>query len=317
MKEKILFIINPISGIGKQKTVETSLEKCLNKDRFEYTIAYTEYAHHATEIARKASEHGFDTVVAVGGDGSVNDCVRGLIGSNVKMGIIPAGSGNGLARCLHIPLDTDKAISVINNCKCINMDTVNVNGYDYASIAGIGFDALIAKLFDGNKTRGFQSYMKLILQEYFNYTPRKYKLIIDNKEVECNALFISFANSNQFGYDAVVAPKALVNDGLLDVSIVEKVPLALAPLVVQFLFFRKFDKSPYVRTYSARNVKVINFEDELLNLDGEPVEIKQNILEFKINPSSLNVIIPNKKLSEQLPHENKIAELVRQIKENI
>lgn len=317
MKKNILIIINPVSGIGRQKTVERHLEMFLNKDRFDYQIAYTEYAHHATEIARKATTQNFDMVVAVGGDGSINDCVRGLIGSQVKLGIIPAGSGNGLARCLHIPLSIDKAIEVINNCNSINMDTVNVNGIPYASIAGVGFDALIAKQFTGNTTRGLKTYLKLVLQDYLNYKPKKYKLFIDNQEIESEALFISFANSNQFGYNAVVAPKACVNDGLLDVSIVKKVPLALAILVVQFMFFRNFDKSLYVNTYTAKNVRVEGFEDGLLNLDGEAVEIKNSTLEFSINPASLNVIIPDEKRSEVFPGEAKIQELIKQIKEKL
>ncbi|MGP1514666.1 MAG: diacylglycerol/lipid kinase family protein [Bacteroidales bacterium] len=317
MKDKILFIINPVSGIGRQKTVEQSLDKFLDKNKFDCTIAYTEYAHHATEIAQKATCQGYNCVVAVGGDGSINDCVRGLIGTNIKFGIIPAGSGNGLARCLHIPLNVDKAIEVINNYNHINMDTVNVNGYDYVSIAGIGFDALIAKQFTGNTTRGFQTYLRLVLQDYFNYKQKKYKLLIDGKEVVTEALFISFANSNQFGYNAVVAPKASVNDGLMDVSVVKKVPLALVPLVIQFMFFRNFDKSPYVQTFSAKSVKVIGFDDELINLDGEAMEIKDNILEFKINPSSLNVVIPDEKRSEIFPGEVKIAELIQQLKQRL
>ncbi|MBP3253008.1 MAG: diacylglycerol kinase family lipid kinase [Bacteroidales bacterium] len=317
MKEKILFIINPVSGIGKQKTVENCLDKCLDKTRFEPQVAYTEYAHHATEIARNAAQSGINTVVAVGGDGSINDCVRGLIDTDVRLGIIPAGSGNGLARCLHIPLNTEKAIEVINNCKDINMDTVCVNNIPYASIAGVGFDALIAKQFTGSTVRGFQTYLKLVLQDYLNYTPRKYTLLIDGKEVQTEALFISFSNSNQFGYNAVVAPKALVNDGLLDVSIVKKVPLALAPLAVQFLFFRNFDKSPWVKTFEARNVKVLGFEDGLINLDGEAVETADSELEFSVKPSSLNVIIPDEKRSEVFPGEAKIAELIKQIKERL
>ncbi|MBQ7985057.1 MAG: hypothetical protein IJ250_05400, partial [Bacteroidales bacterium] len=146
---------------------------------------------------------------------------------------------------------------------------------------------------------------------------RKYTLLIDGKEVQTEALFISFSNSNQFGYNAVVAPKALVNDGLLDVSIVKKVPLALAPLAVQFLFFRNFDKSPWVKTFEARNVKVLGFEDGLINLDGEAVETADSELEFSVKPSSLNVIIPDEKRSEVFPGEAKIAELIKQIKERL
>ena len=317
MKEKILFIINPVSGIGKQKTVESAIDKILDKERFVYEIAYTEYSHHATKIAKNAVSRDFNIVVAVGGDGSINDCVRGLIGTETKLGIIPAGSGNGLARCLHIPLNVDKALEVINSCKHINMDTVNLNNIPYASIAGIGFDALIAKKFMGNKARAFQTYMKLVLNDYANYKPHHYKLLIDDKEVETDALFISFSNSNQFGYNAVVAPQASVNDGLMDISIVKKVPLALAPIVIQFLFFRNFDKILYVNTYTAKKVKVLDFNDKLVNLDGEGIEITDNMLEFNIRPASLNVIIPDEKRIEIFPGETKIAELIKQLRDDI
>ena len=212
MKDKVLFIINPVSGIGKQKIVEPTLEQYLNKDKFDYSIVYTEYAHHATEICRDAAQKGINTIVVVGGDGSINDCVRGLINTDTKLGIIPAGSGNGLARCLHIPLDIKKAIEVINNYNSLNIDTINLNDMPYASVAGVGFDALIAKEFTGNKTRGFQTYLRLVLKDFINYKPKKYHLIVDGKEMEKEALFISFMNSNQFGYNAIIAPKASLTD---------------------------------------------------------------------------------------------------------
>lgn len=317
MKERILFIINPVSGIGKQKTVERTLERLLDVEKYNYSIAYTEYAHHATEIAHSAVEEGYTTIVAVGGDGSINDCVRGLIGTNARLGIIPAGSGNGLARCLHIPLDIERAIEVINNCNSINMDSVEVNGRVYASIAGVGFDALIAQQFTGNTVRGFQTYLRLVLQNYFAYKPKTYTLWIDGKIVQEEALFVSFANSNQFGYNAVIAPKASVNDGMLDVSIVKKIPLALGPLLIEMMFFRQLDKSTYVQTYSAKEVRLLDFEDGLINLDGEGIEMKDNELVFKVNPASLNIIIPDEKHKENFLSETKIAELIQEIKQKL
>ncbi|MBR1769757.1 MAG: diacylglycerol kinase family lipid kinase [Bacteroidales bacterium] len=313
MKEKILFIINPVSGIGKQKTVEKNLELLLNKDKFEYSIAYTQYAHHATEIARQAVEEKYNTVVAVGGDGSINDCVRGLINSDVKLGIIPAGSGNGLARCLHIPLETEKAIAVINNNNHLNIDTVNLNDMPYASVAGVGFDALIAKEFTGNTTRGFQTYLRLVLKDYLNYIPKKYTMVIDGKEVEKEALFISFMNSNQFGYNAVIAPKASLNDGLLDIVIVKKPPVVLAPLIVQMMFFHQMDKSPYVETIRAKEVQLKNFSDGILNLDGEGISYQGNVLNFSVNPQNLNVIVPDEKNKQPFLSELKILEQIKKI----
>ena len=313
MKEKVLFIINPVSGIGKQKTVEKALESYLDKEKYDYGIAYTEYAHHATLISKNAVKTGYSTDVMVGGDGSINDCVRGLINTETKLGIIPAGSGNGLARCLHIPLDIKKAIEVINLNNHLTIDTVTLNNMPYASVAGIGFDALIAKEFTGSKIRGFQTYLKLVLKDYINYKPQNYKLIVDGKKIEREALFISFMNSNQFGYNAIIAPKASLNDGLLDIVVVKKPPIILAPLVIQMMFFHKMDKSPYVETFRAKKVEVTNFEDGILNLDGEGIEYKQNNLEFCVEPNDLNVIVPDKKNKQPFLSEKKILYLIKSI----
>lgn len=313
MKQRLLFIINPVSGIGKQKTVEQVLETYLDKDKFEYDIAYTEYAHHATEIARQATTQGYNTVIAVGGDGSINDCVRGLVNSEVSLGIIPAGSGNGLARCLGIPLEVKKAIEVINNYNSLNIDTINLNDMIYASVAGIGFDALIAKEFTGNTTRGFQTYLKLILKDYLNYKPKKYRLRIDGKEIEKDALFISFMNSNQFGFNAIIAPKASLNDGLMDIVVVKKVPIIFAPLVVQMMFFHQFDKAMEVETFQAKEVEILDFQDGIINLDGEGIEYPNTELKFTVNSNNLNVIIPQESNKQPFISEAKIKEFIRNI----
>lgn len=290
-KDKILFIINPVSGIGKQKKVEESIEKVLDLDLFDYEIAYTEYAHHATALSLQAAMRNVDIVVSVGGDGSINDCVKGLIGTNVTLGIIPAGSGNGLARTLNIPLNIDEAIEVLNKKKRATIDTIKVNNKIYASIAGIGFDALIAKEFRQTKTRGFNKYFSLILQYYPFYESKKYVIEFDGQEIETEALFISFANSNQFGFNTIIAPSAKVDDGYIQVSIVKKVPIIMLPWTAQLLFFRNFDKSIYVRSFKAQKIKVINNESRLVNLDGES-ELMARELNFSINHKSLNVIIP-------------------------
>lgn len=291
MKENILFIINPISGIGKQKSVEKSIEKKLDKSLFNYKIEYTEYAHHATLISYQAAVRGVDIVVAVGGDGSINDCVRGLIGTNVTLGIIPAGSGNGLARHLNIPLNIEYAIEILNLRKRANIDTIKVNDKIYVSIAGIGFDALIASEFKKTKTRGFNKYFSLVLQNYPFYEPQKFLIEIDNKRIETEALFISFANSNQFGYNAVIAPKAKLDDGMIEVSIVKKVPIMLLPWTAQLLFMKNFDKSAFVTRYKATKVRVLNNNKGIVNLDGESIILDKELI-FTISPKSLNVLIP-------------------------
>lgn len=291
MKKKILFIINPISGIGKQKKVERALETYLDKEKFDYQINYTSYAHHATALSLAAVLKGFDIVVAVGGDGSINDCVKGLVSTGVTLGIIPAGSGNGLARCLNLPLSVEDAIKCINNQKSMDMDSIKLNDTVYASIAGVGFDALIAKEFAKTHTRGFQPYLKLVLQHYPQYKQQDYTLIIDGKEITTQALFISFANSTQFGFNTEIAPNAELDDGLIDVVIVKKPPLPLLLWTAQLLFFNQFDKSIYVETHQARHIVVKNNGKIGVNLDGEYTEFNGD-LDFSIEEKSLNVIIP-------------------------
>lgn len=291
MKKKILFIINPISGIGKQKKVEQALETYLDKEKFDYQINYTSYAHHATALSLAAVLKGFDIVVAVGGDGSINDCVKGLVSTGVTLGIIPAGSGNGLARCLNLPLTVESAIKCINNQKSMEMDSIKLNDTVYASIAGVGFDALIAKEFAKTHTRGFQPYLKLVLQHYPQYKQQDYTLIIDGKEITTQALFISFANSTQFGFNTEIAPNAELDDGLIDVVIVKKPPLPLLLWTAQLLFFNQFDKSIYVETHQARHIVVKNNGKIGVNLDGEYTEFNGD-LDFSIEEKSLNVIIP-------------------------
>lgn len=290
-KSRILFIVNPISGIGKQKKVEKAIETFLDKDKFDYQISYTAYAHHATAISLAAVLNGYDTVVAVGGDGSINDCVKGLVSTGVNLAIIPAGSGNGLARCLNIPLSMEDAIKTINSLKTSQIDCIRLNETIYASIAGVGFDALIAKEFERTHTRGFQPYLKLVIQNYPQYKQRTYRLTIDGKRIETQALFVSFANSNQFGFNTEIAPKANLEDGLMDVIIVKKPPLPMLPLMAQQLLLHSFDRSMYVETYQARKITLHNDSAIGVNIDGEYKEYSSD-LHFEIIPQSLNIIIP-------------------------
>lgn len=296
-KKKLLVIINPISGVGRQRTIEKVLESHLNHNHFDYEIAYTQYAHHATEIAEAASlSQKYDAIIAVGGDGSVNDVVSGIKASktNTILGIIPCGSGNGLARHLKIPLSPRKATEVINNYYCKEIDTIEMNNKTYVSIAGIGFDALVANKFSSTKSRGLKAYTEIILSEYPFYKPATYRLNIDGVEMERKALFISFANSNQFGYNAVVAPSANLCDGMIDVCIVKMIPIIHLPIIAQLVYTKHFDLSGHVEIIKAKNITVYNNEYEWVNLDGEAVKLDKK-LEIAINNKSLKIICPDGK----------------------
>lgn len=309
----LVFIVNPISGIGKQRKIESILESTLDTSLFTYEIRYTEHIHHGTEIAREAAEEGLcDAIVAVGGDGSVNDIATGLRGHGVTMGIIPCGSGNGLARDLKIPLNPVQAVKMINNYYTQFIDTVLLNDLLFVSIAGIGFDALVARKMKLAKKRGLSAYANIVLNDYPASKESTFQLVIDGKEIERSAWFVSFANSNQFGYNTAIAPLAQLDDGLLDICIVNKIPLAHLPLTAPLVYLNKFDISQHVEIFKAKEVTVLNNGYRWANVDGEGLRVGEE-LHFKVLPKSLNIITPGPKTSLIENIENRIEDLERKI----
>ncbi|MBR3958722.1 MAG: diacylglycerol kinase family lipid kinase [Bacteroidales bacterium] len=292
MKRNLLFIVNPISGIGRQKKIEALLESNIDHSLLDYTVRYTERIHHGTELAKDAVEQGcFDAIVAVGGDGSVNDVVSGMVGSNIALGIIPCGSGNGLARNLKIPLTPAHAIEILNHYKVAEIDTIYLNDRVIASIAGIGFDARVARRMKQTKVRGLQAYAKIILTDYPTYKEHTYRLNIDGNEIERKAWFISFANSNQFGYNTAIAPLAQLDDGLIDVCIVDRIPLLHLPMTAPLLYLNHFELSQHVEYFKAHEVTVYNNDEKWVNIDGEGERIGTE-LHFRNVRKSLKVLVP-------------------------
>lgn len=293
-KTKILFIINPVSGVKhkKKQDLPNLIEGLFPKEAFMCNISYTEYAGHARALAAQAVEEKYDIVVAVGGDGSINDIARALKFTNTKLGIIPLGSGNGLSHFLKIPFQLKKALEVIKEGHVIKADTVTINHELFVSIAGLGFDASVAKHFAEGSSRGFFSYLKSVISLYFSYRPKKYHIVIDGQEIVERALMINFANSNQFGYKTAIAPQADITDGLVDITIIKKTPLFIIPIIIFKLFRGKIDKSKYVLTLKAREAFITRKKGKYLNLDGEPIKFEKEI-QLKVNPASLQVIVPN------------------------
>ena len=294
MKEKILFIVNPISGHHDKSNFPSIVEKLIDKDKYDYTITLTEYGGHAVELTKQAIENQYDIIVAVGGDGTINEVATTMIGASQTFAIVPYGSGNGLARHLHLPLKPDKVITeVINKGVKSKIDTAAMNGVPYISIAGVGFDAIIADFFAQDPHRGIKTYVKLVTKEYLHFQPKKYHLILDGKEeIDCEPFFISFANSNQFGSNAVVSPTASLNDGLLDVCIFKKPNMLQVPYVATRLLTKKIDRTHFVDIHKAQKIQVIRENDEIANIDGEAVMMPKDIT-VEINPLSLNILLPN------------------------
>jgi len=293
IKTRIYFIVNPISGIKNRyrDQFKNIVKNSLSAEKFETKIKYTKEAEHATKLAQKAVEEHYDIVVAVGGDGTINEIARVLMNTQTTLGIVPAGSGNGLARYMNLPLDPMKALRIIDQQKIKKIDAFMVNDHFAISIAGVGFDAEVAVEYAKNKGRGFKTYVNAALKQYFGYKPKEYIMYLDDKKIETKAFFISFANSDQFGYGAAVAPGAKISDGKLDVVVVKKLPVWSAPLTAVKLLNGNFHKSRFVENYRAKRIKLIRSNPGPVNIDGEAIEEKE-VLNIKTYKKAINLIVP-------------------------
>lgn len=292
MKLKVLFIINPISGGKDKKKIPGYIENHLDKVKFDFRISFTERVEHAFMLSKAAVKEGYDIVVAVGGDGTVNEVAKGIVNSNCVLGIIPYGSGNGLARTLKVPLNTIAAIKNINNNYHIKIDSAKLNDRMFFNMAGCGFDAQISNEFANDKKRGLIGYIKVAFQEIRKYKSENYQINIDGNIINKEAFILSIANSSQYGNDAHIAPHADVKDGILDVVVVKPFHFIKLPLMALYMFSNKADKSKYVEYYKGKKIHVSREKQAPIHLDGEP-SMEQKDLNIEILPLSLNVIVPS------------------------
>jgi diacylglycerol kinase (ATP) len=290
-KKKIVFILNPISGTRKKARVPALLEQHLNPQRYSYEIAETDRPFHAHELAKAAAEAGTDIVVAVGGDGTVNEVAAGLLHSDTALGILPFGSGNGLARHLGIPLNTIKAIQLLNTGKQISIDAAVANGKAFFCTAGLGFDARIGQLFAHTHTRGFVGYMRLVLREYFNYTPQHYVVKVNEEELKGHYFALTFANAAQYGNGAYIAPQANIQDGQMDLCLLKPFSATkLLQLGLQ-LFTKSIDQNKLMQIIRTDRVEIECPGATCMHLDGEFIPVKE-LLRVQMLPESLQVIVP-------------------------
>jgi diacylglycerol kinase (ATP) len=289
LKRKAVFIINPISGGKKKDGVPELIRKHLDANVFDADIVFTDGVAHAKQIAKEAIGV-YDIVVAVGGDGTVNEIASAIVGSNTTLGIVPYGSGNGLARFLGIPMDSVKAIKTLATGHVITIDSAIMNGEPFFNMAGMGFDAHISEVFSHGKKRGFFTYIKSSLQEIVKYDSQEYRLVIDGNEYKRKAFMLSFANSSQYGNNAHISPDASVQDGLLDVCIIRKFPLWRFPEMGIRMITKTSDKTSYVEIIRGRHIKINRSQPGPVHLDGEP-RILGVDAEIEVVPNSLKVIV--------------------------
>ncbi len=290
-RSNILFVINPISGGKNKAKIPGLIEKTLDISKFTANYSFTEYAGHASIIAEEAANKSFDIIVAVGGDGTINEVASIVLKHNKVLGIIPFGSGNGLARFLKIPLKPSAAINIINNYNISTIDSGLFNGKGFYNMAGMGFDAHISSVFARDKSRGLTGYLKLGLKEVLNYKAQTYQLNIDGIDYTFKAFIISIANSSQYGNNAHIAPSASVKDGLLDVCIVKEFSMFKLPLLAYQMISAGTDNSNIVEIIKGKNVKISRVEEGPIHIDGEPFFMGREI-EISVAPLSLNIIVP-------------------------
>ena len=292
--KKVLFIINKYSGTGYQPAVEGRILNRCSDLGVEPTLEFTKARSHATELSRQATaSKDFEIVFAVGGDGTVNEVAQGIVGSEQTMGIIPKGSGNGLARHLCIPVNFKESLQYIGSPKVISMDTFKINNQLSMNVSGVGFDGHIAGLFGQNGKRGLIGYSKLVLKEFFNYQDFPIHAYIDDQLVDTKAFIIAFANSSQFGNNARVAPYASVCDGILDISFIRKVPVTQAIGFASKMFSGTLDRSAFVEIKKGKKIKISFSQAMPYHIDGEG---KEPVKEFdiEINPASIRMLVPVK-----------------------
>lgn len=288
-KKNILFLINPKSGVQSKRGLPKLIEKEIDKERFSFSIMETKYVAHASELAAKAVEKGIDVVVAVGGDGTVNEVARSLVGSKTTLGIIPCGSGNGLARHLGIPIDIKKSLGFINIAEPTDVDYGKINGQPFFCTCGIGFDALVSNSFAKGRQRGPLGYMHNMVMDWLKYKPEVYEIETETSSEHYKAFLIACGNAAQYGNNAYIAPRASMRDGLLSVTILEPFSPLDVPLVLGDIFGNKINSNSHVKTLESHWIKIKRKSNGVVHFDGEPMDMDAELF-IEIVPSGLNVM---------------------------
>ena len=286
----ILFIINPKSGTDKKLYVRQIIGKKIDVSKFSYQVRYTEYAGHAEVLAREAVEKGTDIVVAVGGDGTVNEVARALIHTQTALGILPCGSGNGLARHLQLPMDPEGAIQMINEACIKSLDYGTMNNLPFFCTCGMGFDAFVSMKFANSGKRGLLSYIENTLRETLTYKPDTYTLTLDDQQIEQRAFVIACANASQYGNNAFIAPAATMSDGLMDITVLEPFSAIEAPQLALQLFNGTLTTNSRVKTFKARKAHIKRLSKAPVHVDGDPL-LTDTEIDVEIHPKGILMVV--------------------------
>lgn len=289
MGRNVLFILNPKAGKGKAKSVIKLIEENFPRS-IAHTIGVFQTADEFNKLIGSIGSNGYTDVIAVGGDGTVNYIAKYLVGTSVALGIIPLGSGNGMARSLGISMDLKKAIEQIAEGKKVSIDHGLINDKIFVCTSGVGFDAHIGQLFASSAKRGLQSYVKIILKEIFSYKPQTYSLSFNNTEIKREAFLITVANAGQYGNDFYIAPQAMLNDGAFHVAIVKPFHFFGAIGLFIKVLAKKAHQSKYIETFVTNELTIKRSSKGPVHYDGEP-DVMDETVTFKCVNKGLNVIV--------------------------
>lgn len=288
--KKVVFIVNPISGTKGKEAILKQIESSLDKNKYTYEIKKTEYAGHAALLAEQAAKDGIDIVVAIGGDGTVNEVARSLTHTNTALGIIPCGSGNGLARHLQISMEAKKAIDIINKGVVESVDYGKINGLPFFCTCGVGFDAFISAKFAQAGKRGPLTYLENTLREGVRYKPETYEIEDEAGTHKYKAFLIACANASQYGNNAYIAPNASMSDGLMDVTVMEPFNMLEATAIALQLFTKTIEKNSCIKSFRCKKLTIHRSKPGVIHYDGDPVMSDADV-EVEMISGGLKVVV--------------------------
>jgi YegS/Rv2252/BmrU family lipid kinase len=303
-KTNISFIVNPISGTKSKDGLEQLIDEVLDADRHQWRIIRTEYAGHASVIASQCVSQNDDICVAVGGDGTVNEVARSLVHSQTALGIVPCGSGNGLARHLRLPMDPKEALQIINTAQTDFFDYGVINSQPFFCTCGMGFDAFVSEKFAEAGKRGLTTYIEKVLAESLKYKPDTYTVEDETGMHKYKAFLITCANAAQYGNNAYIAPRASMKDGLLDVVVMEPFTILEAPQMAIDLFAKTLGNNHRIKTFQARRVHIHREQTGAIHYDGDPMQMGLD-MEIAIEPLGLKAVV-NPEVMEDTAEPNKM-----------
>ena len=286
-----LLIVNPVSGPrNNAERLSAEIVRKIEAAGHTVTAKMTEKAGDGGLFATEALHKGYDAVIACGGDGTVNEVGVALLGTKMPLGIIPNGSGNGLARELRIPMAPDKAVEVLLRNETMRIDTCTCNGEPFFITCGIGFDGKVTEAFSKSEGRGVVNYISGSVSSYMDYVAGEYKVTIDGRDHSTKAFLVAVGNASQYGNNAYIAPHASMDDGLLDVTIIKDFPKDEAGVVAFQLFSGDLEENRYTELYEGRDIRISAETPMVYHIDGEPRPATKE-LHVKVVPDNLTVFV--------------------------